>query len=747
MGRRPLILVCAIAAVASVTVGITESAAAGPVVVNSTGDGDWDGNPGACETATGNGVCTLRAAFAVANTATGTVIDFAVPGPGVHSITPGSALPALWLPVTIDGTSQPGYTGVPLIEVSGASAPDDQGIILNGGDSAVRGLVVDRWGEQGILIQSDGNTIAGNYLGIAPDGQSPAGNGRAGHGGEGLLILGASRNTVGGIVAGDRNVISGNAGHGVQIQRPTPTGPEPATGNIVEGNYVGTNATGDAVVANGFDGISLVWGAQENTIGGSVPGARNVVSGNDRIGISVFDVSDRNLIEGNYVGTNAAGTAALGGNLECGITLISSSNMVGGTSAATRNVISGNGGGCGIDTGAGGSNTIQGNYIGTDAAGTAPLGNGTVPFDIQAGVSVQSPKNEIGGTDPGAGNVISGNVGPGVEFDTSTATNNFVRGNYIGGNSGNGVVLGGGTSNNAIGGTAAGAANTIAHNTLNGVAVWGGSGQTIEGNSIFANGGLGIALNPGTNGNLAAPAVLLAVSSDSSTTITGTAPTGRRVEVFANASCSDPEGAVFLGAVVSAANGLWSLAVPAVAIGNGITATATDPGTGNTSQFSACQVNRLQPPAITSIIPRSGSIRGGTKVRIVGQYLSATAVTFGHRAARFTVDSPTQISAVSPRGSAPGAVTVIVTAAGGPSAGSAADTFTYVACVVPKLRGKTLSNARKALKRADCRLGKVTARSKSSRVVRSQRPKAGRVLPPRARVQVTLGRPSSKPRR
>ena len=124
-------------------------------------------------------------------------------------------------------------------------------------------------------------------------------------------------------MAADRNVISANGGHGVQIQRTTPSSPTPATGNVVEGNYVGTNATGDAAVANALDGISLVWGAQGNTIGGSVPGAGNVVSGNGRIGISVFDISAGNLIEGNYVGTNAAGTAAVGGNHECGIVLIS----------------------------------------------------------------------------------------------------------------------------------------------------------------------------------------------------------------------------------------------------------------------------------------------------------------------------------------------------------------------------------------------------------------------------------------
>ena len=162
-----LLSVCGAAAVAAlVTLGVADSAAAGMVVVvNSTGDGAWDGTPGVCETATGNGVCTVRAAFAVANTTAEAVIDFAIPGAGVHSITPGSQLPVLTQPVTVDGTSQPGYAGVPLIELSGASAPAVPGIELLGGASTVRGLVIDRWGAQGILIESNHNTIAGNYVG------------------------------------------------------------------------------------------------------------------------------------------------------------------------------------------------------------------------------------------------------------------------------------------------------------------------------------------------------------------------------------------------------------------------------------------------------------------------------------------------------------------------------------------------------------------------------------------------------
>jgi hypothetical protein len=145
-------------------------------------------------------------------------------------------------------------------------------------------------------------------------------------------------------------------------------------------------------------------------------------------------------------------------------------------------------------------------------------------------------------------------------------------------------------------------------------------------------------------------------------------------------------------------------------------------------------------PLITSITPTSGSITGGTTVTIVGQYLSATSVSFGSRpAASFAVNSPTQITAVSPPGSAPGVVAVSVTNSGGTSAAVAGDEFTYTACVVPKLKGKTLRNARKALKQADCQLGRVKPKGQTRGHVKTQSPNAGGVLAPGSKVQVKLG--------
>jgi hypothetical protein len=151
-------------------------------------------------------------------------------------------------------------------------------------------------------------------------------------------------------------------------------------------------------------------------------------------------------------------------------------------------------------------------------------------------------------------------------------------------------------------------------------------------------------------------------------------------------------------------------------------------------------ITQLPPPGITSISPRSGSIKGGTKVTIIGQDFAGTSVSFGSKpAASFTVNSPTLITAISPPGSAPGPVDVSVTTGGGKSAAVAADEFTYTACVVPKLKGKTLTNARKALTKANCKLGKVKPEGQTSGHVKTQSPKPGTVLAPGSKVRVKLG--------
>jgi hypothetical protein len=159
---------------------------------------------------------------------------------------------------------------------------------------------------------------------------------------------------------------------------------------------------------------------------------------------------------------------------------------------------------------------------------------------------------------------------------------------------------------------------------------------------------------------------------------------------------------------------------------------------GQEIQLSA----EVQPLAeIASLSPSAGSIAGGAKVVITGENLAgATAVKFGTEPAdTFTVDSETQITATAPKTAKPGKVDVTVTTAGGVSETISSDRFTYTACVVPKLKGKKLKADKVALRKAGCKLGKVTgSRSKTAKVVR-QSAKPGKVLPRGAAVNVRLG--------
>jgi IPT/TIG domain/PASTA domain len=151
----------------------------------------------------------------------------------------------------------------------------------------------------------------------------------------------------------------------------------------------------------------------------------------------------------------------------------------------------------------------------------------------------------------------------------------------------------------------------------------------------------------------------------------------------------------------------------------------------------------VQPaPAISSIAPASASIAGGAVVTITGtNFNAASAVKFGSTPATgFTVDSDTQITATAPAGVVPGTVDVTVTTLAGTSPTSSRDLFTYIACVVPKLKGKALKPSRRAVGRNECKLGKVTRRRKGSLHVVKQSPKPGTILAPGSKVNVTLGR-------
>jgi thiol-disulfide isomerase/thioredoxin len=399
-------------------------------------------------------------------------------GKGAQTIHVGSGghgpLPIITEPVILDGTTQPKFAGKPLIELDGTDAGAlANGLVITAGGTTVRGLVINRFQGSGIVLESGGgNLIEGDYLGTNVSGKDALGNGN------GVTIDGSANNTVGGTVPGSRNIISGNQSGGVLI---TGLG---ATGNVVLGNYVGTDATGTNALGNGGEGVFIVSSGGANTIGGAAPGARNIISGNGSYGVNLEDqtgVGDD--VVGNYIGTDARGNHALG-NLSAGVIgFLNVGARIGGSGPGEGNVISGNAIGIALQLDS--NDVVAGNFIGTDARGNHALGN------AGAGVlSISEVGARIGGPGPGEGNVISGNT---IGIDLQSDSNDVVAGNYIGtdargnhalGNSTAGVILEG-ASNNLIGGTEDGSGNVISGNGVAGILLRGEAfGNAIAGNRI-----------------------------------------------------------------------------------------------------------------------------------------------------------------------------------------------------------------------------------------------------------------------
>ena len=476
-------------------------------------------------------VCSLRAAITAANNNPGLdTIRFAITaGPEVKIISPTSELPAITDPVLIDGTTQPGYAGKPLIELSGASAgPNASGLTITGGGSTVKGLAIHSFARDGILLSGGGgNTIEGNYLGPDATG-TELGNGFSG------VHASSSNNLIGGTTTASRNVLSANGDAGVRMS---------ATGNQLQGNYIGTNAAGTAALGNS-NGIVV---SGTNTIGGAAPGMGNVISGNVGLGIEILG------------------------------------------STGTK---------------------VQGNLIGTDPTGNLPIANGT-------GISIHSANGTIvGGNTTAVRNIISGNNSAGVFV--IFATNTQILGNFIG-TSANGGSLGNGSSGVLIS-TADGnsvQSNTIAFNGSDGITISSGTGNFLLSNLTFANAGLGIDLgddavtpNDAGDGDTGAnnlqnfPVLTSAVLSGNNVTVRGTLNstpnTQFSLQVFSNDECDSSgngEGRSnygFVTGVSTDANGNLSFTLqgPPLPPDSFLTAIAVKllAGVGNeTSEFSACR--------------------------------------------------------------------------------------------------------------------------------------------------------------
>jgi CSLREA domain-containing protein len=395
-----------------------------------------------------------------------------------------------------------GYNGVDVVK--GASSNTIGGKLIGSTSGTLAANVISGNKGAGVRLADAGTTmnlVQANYLGTDAAGAVAVANGLDGVD----LVNGAAGNTVGGAAVG--NVISGNALDGIFISDAG------TTGNLVQNNFIGTDAAGGIAVANGLNGVALVNGAASNTLGGA--GLGNIISGNDHDGIFLLDAATTgNLVQNNFIGTDKAGTAALA-NLSNGVEIIgATTNTLGGDPAVASNVISGNGADGVLVSGATATkNVVQGNFIGTDNA-SHPLPNGAQGVEIVAGASSNTIGGKVIGSTSGAlaANVISGNTGVGVRLADAGTTMNRVQGNYLGTdaagavavpNGSDGVAIVNGAANNTVGG--AGLGNIISGNGGDGVHVadLGTTGNLVQGNLIgtdqtgnnpLANSGNGVAL-------------------------------------------------------------------------------------------------------------------------------------------------------------------------------------------------------------------------------------------------------------
>jgi hypothetical protein len=460
-----------------------------------------------------SGAGSLRQAILDANATDGaSVIDFNISGTGVKTIKPTSELPTIAEPVTIDGYTQ---TGASLntkavgndaslkVQLDGTNAPGASGLKIVASNSVVKGLVINRFPRDGIFVF--GRTF----------------------------------------------------------------------GTRIEGNFIGTDPTGTIDLGNGFIGVDIegdsVFGSpSQAVVGGTTPAARNLISGNANDGVFMIGSfsgaqADSMRVQGNYIGTDRSGTKDLG-NDGIGLNLeAASGTTVGGTTSASRNVVSGNGS-VGVDLVVASGTNILGNRIGTTASGTGALGN------ADGGVFIEAE-----------------------------------------------------SSNNRIGdGTSAGS-NTVAFNGKDGVTVFSGAntGNEISRNSVFSNAGLGIDLigpgedfltnlptsndagdtDSGANNLQNKPALSSAKTVSGKTTVKGTlsSEAGKNYKVEFYSNPSGDEGKKFIGtkSVTTGSDGKATFTfspAAAVSVGQAITATATNATTGSprdTSEFSA-------PRAVTS---------------------------------------------------------------------------------------------------------------------------------------------------
>jgi CSLREA domain-containing protein len=515
------------------------AATAADIHVNTTSDTD-----------TADAFCSLREAIIATTSHKGSTYNGCTPGASgtdtiyldVSPINVTTDLPTFGVPININSN-----LGGPRAEIHGPGS----GTALKlqgGGASTVRNLKIDNFATA-IYSISSSLTVTGSIIGP----NSSKGIWLEGNGGTATIggTTGVSTNAC----TGDCNLISGNASAGILSAGNTLT---------VKGNWFGVDATGTSAVANG-EALEMN-GVATATIGGTTAAERNIISGSTTRGL--------------WIGTCTC--------------------------------------------------TVQGNYIGTNAAGNAAIPN-------VVGIVAGGQNQTIGGTAAGAGNVISGNEDDGIYVLSHQSGTLNILGNKIGVKAGGGALPNGGNGINldngeqgdehvVIGSTTAGAGNVIAFNSVNGVRINGSVAKydSVRGNSIHDNDGLAIFLENGAN-ELILPPTIAGVGP-----VHGTACNGCHVDVFSDSS---DEGKVFEGTVDADGSGNWSF--PESVAGPYVTATATN-GSGDTSQYSSAVFAASYKPD-GRIRKGSGSFVGNNIYNITGLNQTKSGTTTRGNTITFTV--------------------------------------------------------------------------------------------------------------
>ena len=515
-----------------------------------------------------SGAGSLRQAILDANAAAGPdTIDFNIPGTGPFQILPATILPPLAGQTVLDATTQPGYAGTPLIEISTFVGA---GLRMTGtGGNTIRGVCVNDF-SAGIQIESNGNHLEACFIGTDPTGTIAVPNGTGV-----VLTSGVTGNVIGGSTAGAGNLISGNT-TGIQS-----TG---GGATVIQGNLIGTSITGNSPVPNGR-GIGLT-GTTDFLIGGPDPGQGNFVSGSAGEGIFVINGSGC-TIQGNRIGTNAAGTEALPN--QYGIYAASHSGLIigGDFTAGEGNLISANTlDGIYINSSSG--SIVKGNTIGTDPAATQPLGNGRAGIQLY----VLATDALVGGVAAGEANAIAWNQTGVLNY----GLRNAIRANPIFFNQGPGIDNDGdGVTKNDAGDGDTGP-NQLQNFPFISSVDYGATSVTVHG--ILKS-------SPNTTFDL---------------------------DIFESPSCTPRprdllQSAYYLGSSQVTTNGAGDAAFD-ITVNDAnaptqppISLTATDPA-GNTSEFSQ--------NVIYASSPRSGPPAGGVVVTLTGtHFLAGATVTFG----------------------------------------------------------------------------------------------------------------------